>query len=168
MTLAPSGNVVHEGDVVLEFDRAEQQYNLQQASSELDEAEQEIVKLEADSKVQASQDKLNLLHAQHEVRRAEINVSGNEFVGKIEAEKNKLALEEARRNLTQLDADIKTHAATNRAGARRARGEAQQGPHRVELRAKEHREHDGARTSHGPRLSSRKTRTPRAALVSRA
>jgi biotin carboxyl carrier protein len=49
------------------------------------------------------------------VRRAEINVSGNEFVGKIEAEKNTLALEEARRNLTQLDADIKTHAATNRA-----------------------------------------------------
>jgi HlyD family secretion protein len=115
VTLAPSGNVVHEGDIVLEFDRAEQQYNLQQASSELDEAEQEIVKLEADGKVQASQDKLNLLHAQHEVRRAEINVSGNEFVGKIEAAKNDLALEEARRNLTQLDADIKTHAATNRA-----------------------------------------------------
>jgi hypothetical protein len=115
VTLAPSGNVVHEGDIVLEFDRAEQQYNLQQAGSELDEAEQEIVKLEADGKVQASQDKLNLLHAQHEVRRAEINVSGNEFVGKIEAEKNTLALEEARRNLTQLDADIKTHAATNRA-----------------------------------------------------
>jgi multidrug resistance efflux pump len=116
VTLSPAGSMVHEGDVVLEFDRAEQQYNLQQAGSELAEAEQEIVKLEADSKVQAAQDKLNLLHAQHEVRRAEINVSGNEFVGKIEAEKNNLALEEARRNLAQLDADIKTHAATNRAG----------------------------------------------------
>jgi HlyD family secretion protein len=116
VTLSPAGSMVHEGDVVLEFDRAEQQYNLQQAGSELEEAEQEIVKLEADGKVQATQDKLNLLHAQHEVRRAEINVSGNEFVGKIEAEKNNLALEEARRNLTQLDADIKTHAATNRAG----------------------------------------------------
>ena len=116
VTLSASGSVVHEGDVVLEFDRAEQQYNLQQAASELDEADQEIVKLEADSKVQAAQDRLNLLHAQHEVRRAEINVSGNEFVGKIEAEKNKLALEEARRNLTQLEADIKTHAETNRAG----------------------------------------------------
>jgi len=116
VTLSASGSVVREGDVVLEFDRAEQQYNLQQAASELAEADQEIVKLEADSKVQAAQDRLNLLHSQHEVRRAEINVSGNEFVGKIEAEKNKLALEEARRNLTQLEADIKTHAETNRAG----------------------------------------------------
>lgn len=115
VTLSASGSMVKEGDIVLEFDRAEQQYNLQQAESELAEAEQEIVKLEADSKVQVAQDKLNLLHAQHEVRRAEINVSGNEFVGKIEAEKNNLALEEAKRNLTQLDADIKTHAATNKA-----------------------------------------------------
>jgi HlyD family secretion protein len=114
--LVPSGSVVHENDIVIEFDRAEQQYNLQQAESELAEAEQEIVKLQADGKVQATQDRLNLLHAQHELRRAEIEVSGNEFVGKIQAEKNNLALEEARRNLTQLGGDIKTHAESNRAG----------------------------------------------------
>ena len=46
VTLSPAGSVVKEGDVVMEFDHAEQQFNLQQAESELDEAEQEIVKLE--------------------------------------------------------------------------------------------------------------------------
>ncbi len=112
--LASSGSVVHKGEVLLEFDRAEQEYNLQQAESELAEAEQEIVKLEADARVEATQDQLNLLHARHELRRAEIAVSGNEFVGKIEAEKNTLKLEQARRALTQLDADVRTHADSSR------------------------------------------------------
>lgn len=91
--LATAGSIVREDEVVLEFDPAEQRFNLQQAESELAEAEQEIVKLLADAKVQAAQDQLNLLHARHELRRAEIDVSGNEFVGRIEAEKNNLKLE---------------------------------------------------------------------------
>ena len=116
LTLTPAGAVVKKDDVIIEFDRAEQQYNLQQAESELAEAEQEIAKTEADTKVQASTDKLALLHAQHEVRRAEIDVSGNEFVGRIEAEKNNIKLEEARRSLAQLQDDVKTHAASTKAG----------------------------------------------------
>lgn len=115
VTLAPSGTVVEENDVVIEFDRAEQLYNLRQAESELAEAEQEIVKLLADGKVQAAEDQLELLHARHELRRAEIDVSGNEFVGRIDAEKNKLKLEEARRTLTQLAGDVKSHAESSRA-----------------------------------------------------
>jgi HlyD family secretion protein len=116
LSLAPAGSVVKKDDVIIEFDRAEQQYNLQQAESELEEAEQEIAKTEADTKVQASTDKLALLHAQHEVRRAEIDVSGNEFVGRIEAEKNNIKLEESRRALAQLQDDVKTHAASTKAG----------------------------------------------------
>jgi multidrug resistance efflux pump len=116
LTLSPAGTVVKKEDVVIEFDRAEQYYNLQQAESELAEAEQEIAKVEADTKVQASTDKLALMHGQHEVRRAEIDVSGNEFVGRIEAEKNNIKLEEARRSLSQLQDDIKTHAVSNKAG----------------------------------------------------
>ena len=95
--LAPAGSAVKEGDVIIEFDRAEQEYNLRQAESELAEAEQEIAKLRADTKVQVLNDRLALLHAQHELRRAEIDVTGNEFVGRIDAEKNNIKLEETRR-----------------------------------------------------------------------
>jgi multidrug efflux pump subunit AcrA (membrane-fusion protein) len=116
VTLKTAGSFVKEGEVVIEFDQAEQLYNLQQAESELAEAEQEIAKLEADTKVQTSTDALALLHAQHEVRRAEIDVSGNEFVGRIEAEKNNLKLEESKKALVQVQDDIKTHAASNKAG----------------------------------------------------
>ena len=116
VTLKAPGSFVKEGEVVIEFDRAEQTYNLQQAESELAEAEQEIAKLQADTKVQTSTDALALLHAQHEVRRAEIDVTGNEFVGRIEAEKNNLKLEESKKALAQVQDDIKTHAASNKAG----------------------------------------------------
>jgi HlyD family secretion protein len=116
VTLTPAGAVVKKDDVIIEFDRAEQQYNLQQAESELAEAEQEIAKLQADGKVQVATDRLALLHAQHEVRRAEIDVSGNEFVGRIEAEKNNIKLEESKRALVQIQDDVKTHAESSRAG----------------------------------------------------
>lgn len=116
VTLAAPGSIVKTGDIVIEFDRAEQQFNLQQAESELAEAEQEIAKLRADAKVQISQDQVALLHARHEVRRAEIDVSGNEFVGRIEAEKNTIKLEEAHRTLEQIEKDSTTHAESNRAG----------------------------------------------------
>lgn len=115
VVLAPAGTAVHQGDVVLAFDPAEQQYNLQQATSELAEADEQLIKLKADALVQASQDQLNLLHARHELRRAEIAVTGNEFVGTIDAKKNDLALEEARRTLAQIEDDVKTHGASSRA-----------------------------------------------------
>ena len=41
--LAPTGTTVKKGDVVIEFDPAEQQHALEQSRSELNEAEQEIV-----------------------------------------------------------------------------------------------------------------------------
>jgi multidrug efflux pump subunit AcrA (membrane-fusion protein) len=58
VTLKPAGAFVKEGEVVIEFDAAEQLYNLQQAESELAEAEQELAKLLADTRVQASTDAL--------------------------------------------------------------------------------------------------------------
>jgi biotin carboxyl carrier protein len=115
VTLLPAGTLVQEGTVVLAFDPAEQQYNLDQARSELEEAEQELVKLDADTRVQAANDQVNLLHARYEVRRAELEVTGNEFVGAIEARKNVLALEEAKRGLAQIQGDVQTHADSNRA-----------------------------------------------------
>ena len=74
------------------------------------------MKLLADTRVQAADDQVALLHARYEVRRAELEVTGNEFVGAIQAKKNLLALEEAKRGLAQTEADVQTHADSNRAG----------------------------------------------------
>jgi multidrug efflux pump subunit AcrA (membrane-fusion protein) len=115
VTLVQTGMPVKAGDIVVEFDPADQQYALEQAKSELDEAEQTIVKMKADAAVQASQDEVALLTAKFDVRRGELDTTANEFIGALEAQKNVLSLEEARRRLAQLLEDMKSRAATNQA-----------------------------------------------------
>jgi biotin carboxyl carrier protein len=117
LTLPPSGSIVKKDEIVIQFDLAEQQYNLEQAKSELNEALQEIAKLEADARVQAADDQVKLLEARYALRRAELKVTGNEFVGAIEAKKNELAVDEASRTLAQVEDDARTHAASNQASA---------------------------------------------------
>jgi HlyD family secretion protein len=113
--MAPAGTIVKTGDVVLEFDPSEQEYNLEQNQSKLAEAEQQIIKTRADSAVQAAQDKVALLKARFDVRRAELEVQKNELVSEIDAKKNKLALDEAKRRLTQLEQDVRSRQESNSA-----------------------------------------------------
>lgn len=113
--LAAAGTQVHTGDVVLEFDPSQQEYNLGQNRSDLEQAEQEIVKAKADAAVQTAEDQTALLKAKYAVRKAELEVSKNEILGQIDAQKNILALDEAKRALTQLEQDIHSHSASNEA-----------------------------------------------------
>jgi HlyD family secretion protein len=113
VTLVPTGGAVKSGDAVMEFDPADQQYALEQARSELEEAEQGIVKMKADSTVQAAQDQVALLTARFDVRRAELDVSGSEFYSAIDSQKHALSLEEAKRRLAQLEEDVKSRTVTN-------------------------------------------------------
>jgi biotin carboxyl carrier protein len=113
--LANAGERVQAGDVVVEFDPSEQEYNLEQARSTLEEAEQEITKAKAEAAVQDAKDRVDLLKARFDVRRAELDVSRNELVSAIDAQKNNLALEEAKRRLAQLEQDVKSRAASSQA-----------------------------------------------------
>ena len=113
--MVPTGVSVKNGDVVMDFDPADQQYALEQARTELAEAEQEIVKMKADREVQLAQDAVDLLTARFDVRRAELDAQGNEFISPIDAQKNVLSLEEARRRLAQLEDDVKSRSVTSQA-----------------------------------------------------
>ena len=113
--MVPTGLSVKAGDVVMEFDPADQQYALEQARTDLAEAEQEIVKMKADRAVQTAQDDVDLLTARYDVRRAELDAAGNEFISPIDAQKNVLSFEEAKRRLAQLEDDVKSRSATSQA-----------------------------------------------------
>ena len=113
--LLHTGELVKKGDIVFEFDPAEQRYKLEQSRSELLQAEQEIAKAMADAAVQAAQDKVSLLKARFDARRAELEVGKNELVSVIDAKKNDLALEQAKRSLAQLQQDIESHTASGHA-----------------------------------------------------
>jgi HlyD family secretion protein len=98
---------------VLEFDPSQQEYNLAQNRSDLEQADQEIVKAKADAAVQTAEDQTSLLKAKYAVRKAELEVSKNEILSSIDGQKNILALDEAKRALTQLEQDIRSHGASN-------------------------------------------------------
>jgi HlyD family secretion protein len=110
-----TGAPVKKDSVLVQFDPTDQHFAVEQARTEVAEADQEIVKMKADAVAQAAQDEVSLLTARFEVRRAELDASANEFIGAIDAKKNLLSLEEAKRRLAQLEEDVKSRAATNQA-----------------------------------------------------
>jgi len=113
--LVRTGMRVKKDDIVIEFDPSEQQFKLEQNRSELEQADQEIIKAKADAAVQAATDKVALLKAHFDVHRAELEVGKNELVSAIDAKKNELALDQARRSLAQLEQDIKSHTVSGQA-----------------------------------------------------
>lgn len=113
--IGSTGDLVHKGDVVIEFDPSEQHYKLEQSHSELLQAEQEIIKAKADAEVLAAEDKVALLKARYDVRRAELDVSKNELVSRIDGQKNELLLQGAKRALAELEKDIESHHASGQA-----------------------------------------------------
>jgi len=113
--LLHGGTPVKKGDIIFEFDPAEQRYKLEQSRSELLQAEQEIAKAMADAAVEAAQDKVALLKARFALRRAELEVQKNELLSGIDAKKNQLALEQAKNLLAKLQKDIESHTASGQA-----------------------------------------------------
>jgi multidrug resistance efflux pump len=113
--LAKSGTHVKSGELVVQLDPSEQQYNLEQSKSQLAEAEQQIIKVKADQTVRAAQNKVSLLKAQYRVRRAEFKVQGNDLLGAIEAKKNLIDLNDAKRNYEQVQRDIESRVSADAA-----------------------------------------------------
>ncbi len=113
VSLVRTGTHVKTGDIVAEFDPSEQEYNLEQSRSQLEEADQEINKMKADAAVRAAQDKVSLLKAGFDVRRAELVVQGNDLLPGVEARKNLLNLDEAKRRLDQMQKDVKSRATSD-------------------------------------------------------
>jgi multidrug efflux pump subunit AcrA (membrane-fusion protein) len=116
LTLLETGTAVKADDVVMEFDPTEQQYALEQAQSQVAEAEQQIVKLKADRDAQTAQDRVDLLTAQFDLRRAVLDAKvDQDLVSASEFQKRALSLDEAQRKLAQVEDGAKTRADTNRA-----------------------------------------------------
>jgi multidrug resistance efflux pump len=115
LSIAATGTPVKAGEVIIEFDPSEQQERLETAQSELAQAEQEIAKMRADAVVQGSQADVTLLTARFDVRRAELDVQGSILSSEIDKKKLLLSLEEAKGRFAQLQDDVKSRMASERA-----------------------------------------------------
>ena len=71
--------------------------------------------MRADAIVQGAQDNVTLLTARFDVRRGELDVQGGELHSAIDKQKFLLTLEEAKGRLAQLQDDLKSRVASDRA-----------------------------------------------------
>ncbi|MBL8176941.1 MAG: efflux RND transporter periplasmic adaptor subunit [Bryobacterales bacterium] len=103
--LSKSGDLVREGDVVVQFDTTEETFKLREAEADLEEAEQQLE--QSKNEVLAREEELasELVQARSAVRLAELECRRNPLIAAIAARQNDLALEAARDKLAKLERD---------------------------------------------------------------
>jgi multidrug efflux pump subunit AcrA (membrane-fusion protein) len=112
--LAPSGAVIHQGDVMIRFDSSAAEQQLQQKEAALQQAQASLDQAVAQSRITADQDKSDLADAQFNVEKATLEVSKQEIVGEIQAAESRidLGLRQQKLKVAQATADL--HAASDR------------------------------------------------------
>ena len=116
IALRKAGDIVKEGDVVVQFDTTDQAFKLREAEADLAEAEQQVIKAKADGGALQEENDYALLKAKADVRQAELDCRKNPTLSAIVAKQNDLALQSARDRLAQLEQDVANFKATNEAG----------------------------------------------------
>jgi HlyD family secretion protein len=101
--LAKSGAAVHQGDVLVEFDRQAQLKNVLDKEAEYQGLVAQISKKQAEQAAARAADETELKKAEDAQKTAELEVKKNEIVSRIDAEKNLQNLEQARATFQQLN-----------------------------------------------------------------
>jgi HlyD family secretion protein len=114
--LREPGEVVEPGDTVVQFDITEQDYRLKEAEADYAEAQQQVIKAEADAEAVAEESQYAMLAAQSESKIAEIETRRNQFLAEITARQNTLALEAAKNRERQATQDFTNKRTTSAAG----------------------------------------------------
>ena len=111
--LVKNGSTVHQGDVLVEFDRQAQLKNVLDKEAEYKGLVAQIGKKEAEQAAARAADETELKKAEDALKTAELEVKKNEIVSRIDAEKNLQNLEQARATYQQLTQtfDLKRQAA---------------------------------------------------------
>ena len=107
LELAKNGTNVKKGDVVVKFDPVPVQRTHAEKLSELKQAEEEIGKTEAQSRIQEQQAQTDLVKARYDVQRAELDATTQEFLPRLEGEQKVVALASARERLREADRKLK-------------------------------------------------------------
>lgn len=100
--LVKNGSAVHQGEVLVEFDRQAQLKNVLDKEAEYKGLVAQIAKKEAEQAAARAADETELKKAEDALKTAELEVKKNEIVSRIDAEKNLENLEESRATFQQL------------------------------------------------------------------
>lgn len=114
--LREPGELVEAGDVVVQFDTTQQDYNLREAQADLAEAQQQVIKAQADSEASDEETAYAVLSAESDVRQAELDLRKNPILPSIVRRQNELALDAAKDRLRQAQQDVRNKKTTFTAG----------------------------------------------------
>jgi multidrug efflux pump subunit AcrA (membrane-fusion protein) len=112
--LAPAGEPIEKGSVVIKFDSSAAEQQLQQKDAALRQAQATLDQAIAQAKITAEQDKSDLADAQYNVERARLQASKTEIVSHIQGEEDKIDLGMAEAKLRVQQATVELHAAADR------------------------------------------------------
>jgi HlyD family secretion protein len=110
------GELVEAGDVVVQFDTTMQEYNLREAQADLAEADQQVIKAQADSEASEEESRYAVSDAEAQVKLAELEARKNPLIAPIQAKQNDLAVQAAKNRLQQAQQDYKNKKTTTAAG----------------------------------------------------
>jgi hypothetical protein len=114
--LREPGEVVKAGDTVVQFDNTMEEYNLREAEADLAEADQQVIKAEADAAATDEEAAYQVISTDADVKLAELEVRKNPLIPAIQAKQNDLALEAAKNRYGQAQQDYKNKKTTSQAG----------------------------------------------------
>jgi len=100
------GEMVNQGDTVVEFDTTLQEYNLREAEADLAEADQQVIQAQATADAGDETNRYALLQAESDVKLAELTVRNNPVLPSINARENDIALAASRKRLTQAQQNL--------------------------------------------------------------
>ena len=111
--MAPTGEIVEEGQPMIRFDSSSAERDLIQRRAALERAEASLAQAAAEALISAGHDERELVDARLNVEIAELGTADNEFVGRIEAERALIDLGLVEQNLRQLGAEVAQRAVSS-------------------------------------------------------
>jgi HlyD family secretion protein len=112
--LAPQGEFVNEGDVIVKFDSSTAQQQLMQKEAQLRQSDATLDQAAAQAKTTAQQDQTEFADARFAVERARVQASLAEIKSRIEGEQGKVDLGIAEQKLKVQEATVALHDASSK------------------------------------------------------
>ena len=107
--LAPAGRPEKKGDVVVEFDGAQQDQNIISRTTSVRAADGNIVQVKATQKIDNEADAMNKMSSEYDLERSKLDASKAEVLSAIEGEKNRIQVGVSEGSLQTVKASINAH-----------------------------------------------------------
>jgi HlyD family secretion protein len=113
--LAESGKPIRRGEVVVEFDAAQQEQNYLERNTTVRTVDSEIVQTKASHRITDEQDGMNLMTSEFNLERARLDASKAEVVSQIEGAKSRIDVTISEGELGQVKTVKNAHEVTQKA-----------------------------------------------------